>query len=145
MLFTYTDKIKPYVRMTQKGKWNDPQAREYMASKAALAQSLKGEMLLSGYRSIPAKVPFKVSLFYQAPNVYQFDLANVLKAVMDAAQGVVFPDDRWCIQAQTTKGRGPYVLSFEVRLLNQELEPIAHLLPAIEAAYENLIYAQRSE
>lgn len=145
MQFTYPDKIKPYVRMTQRGKWVDPQAREYMASKTRLALTLKQEMNISGYVPIPSKVPFVVSLTYQAPNVYQFDLDNVLKAVMDAAQGVVFPDDRWCVEVQhLTKQRGRYSLLLEIQPAQPELTQLLPLIPAIEAEFET-IYPQRPE
>lgn len=141
MLFTYADKIKPYVRMTQKGKWVDPQAREYMASKGQLAYAFRTQMLRYGYEPIPPKTPFAVSLHYQAPNLYQFDLDNVLKAVMDAANGLLFTDDRWCIEVRRlTKQRGPFALTFEVVLAELETRP---LLPAL--LVPQLTYAPRSE
>ncbi len=141
MLFTYTDKIKPYVRMTQKGKWVDPQAREYLASKGQLASALRFQMLRYVWDPIPAKTPFAISLHYQAPNIFQFDLDNVLKAVMDAANGLIFPDDRWCVEVRRlTKQRGPFALTFEVVPAELEKTPLipAFLIPS-------LTYAQRSE
>lgn len=141
MLFTYAEKIKPYVRMTQKGKWMDPQAREYMASKNQLAYALRTQMLRYGYEPILPKTPFAVSLHYQAPNIFQFDLDNVLKAVMDAANGIVFTDDRWCVDfRRQTKRRGPFALTFEVVLAELETSP---LIPAL--LIPQLTYAQRSE
>lgn len=141
MLFTYTDKIKPYVRMTQKGKWVDPQAREYMNSKGQLASVLRFQMLRYVWEPIPPKTPFAVSLTYQAPNVFQFDLDNVFKAVMDAANGICFSDDRWCVEVRRlTKQRGPFALSFEVVPAEIEKTPLipVYLTPS-------LTYAQRSE
>lgn len=141
MLFTYTDKIKPYVRMTQKGKWSDPQAREYLASKSQLAYAFRTQMLRYGYEPFPAKTPFGVSLTYQAPNIFQFDLDNILKAVMDAANGVVFTDDRWCIKVRDmNKQRGPFALTFELTPATLETRPP---MPAILTP--SITYAQRSE
>lgn len=141
MLFTYADKIKPYVRMTQKGKWVDPQAREYMASKSQLAYAFRTQMLRHAYEPIPAKTPFAISLHYQAPNIFQFDLDNVLKAVMDAANTIIFPDDRWCVDVRRqTKRRGPFALTFEVVSTELETGP---LIPAL--LNPQLTYAHRSE
>lgn len=141
MLFTYADKIKPYVRMTQKGKWMDPQAREYLASKGQLASAFRFQMLRYVWDPLPAKTPFAISLHYQAPNIFQFDLDNILKAVMDAANGIIFPDDRWCVDfRRQTKRRGSYALTFEVVLAELETSP---LVPAL--LIPQLTYAQRSE
>lgn len=138
MEFTYEAKIKPYVRMTQKGKWSDPQAREYMRSKAALAHAIKAQMLER--KPIPEKTPFTTLIIYQAPNAFQFDSDNLLKAVLDAAQGILFPDDRWGVDERVIKTRGPYRLYFEV----QACPDYKVIFPNQAAAFDGT-YAHRSE
>ena len=53
-------------------------------------------MLKNNWTPILPKTPFWVMLHYEVVNrLYTWDLDNVLKAVNDAAQNAVFPDDRW--------------------------------------------------
>lgn len=92
--FTYNRKIIPYVRMTQRGKYVKEDAIKYLASKENLAWFLKEE--LKGSATIPDKTPFEIRIMYFAPNVFQFDIDNIVKAVLDAAQGIVFKNDCWC-------------------------------------------------
>lgn len=121
MHFRYTEKVVPYVRMTQRGKFVKANAQAYLASKAALSLALKNQMQHKGLTCLPKQRPFRVVLSYSAPNAYQFDLDNSIKAVLDAAQGVVFPDDRWCqcLEAYKTKGRA-YQLNLVLSLSEEE-------------------------
>lgn len=119
MYLRYTEKVTPYVRMTQRGKFVKANAQEYLLSKYALALSLKNQMQIKEINSLPGQTPFAIVLNYTAPNVYQFDLDNLVKAVLDAAQGVVFPDDRWCQSISASKARGrDYQLNLTVQRLD---------------------------
>lgn len=97
--FELTGKIKPYVRMTQKGKFirvrngKPTQAAEYLDSKAALQWQFKAQMV---GREPFGREPLCVSItvFYQG-GFHNHDLDNVIKAILDAMNGIVYPDDRW--------------------------------------------------
>jgi len=95
MRLEITGKIKPYVRMTQRGKWVKPDAQEYLASKAAIQYKLKNQMAIQRLAPFPPQTPLKISLSFRLPTPHRCDLDNLIKAVLDAAQGVVFKDDRW--------------------------------------------------
>ena len=68
MLFIIYDlKIKPYVRMTQKSKFYDPQAKEYLASKEALSWEFKRIMQQYNFEMLP-KVPIKAEITIWVPS-----------------------------------------------------------------------------
>lgn len=92
--FELTGRFKPYVRMTQKSKFADPEAKAYLASKDALGFQMLQQMVASGWELIPRGIPLGVLIVIQ-PVLHNRDLDNEIKAVLDAAQGVVFEDDRW--------------------------------------------------
>ena len=89
--------VKPYVRMTQKGKWSSPQAQEYLASKTNLAFKIKKAMQEFCYEQMPAQTPLFVSatVYVHTSQGHRADLDNILKAILDACNGIAFPDDRW--------------------------------------------------
>lgn len=93
--FTLTGKIKPYVRMTRRGKWVNPDAQEYLASQEALGYQLKQQMNARGWQILPAKTPLAVELSIATDKVHVSDLDNTLKAVCDSANKIVYPDDCW--------------------------------------------------
>jgi Holliday junction resolvase RusA-like endonuclease len=90
LLFTYLGHVKPYVRMTKNGKWVDPQAQQYIANQTEIKYSLKGQMT----GEIFDKVPICISgaIFSKSR---KGDLDNIVKAVLDAMQGIVFTNDLW--------------------------------------------------
>ena len=95
MFFILRGDIKPYVRMTQRGKYIRVQAREYLASKDSLAWQMKIQMEQHGWRMFQ-KTPLMVSmLFLESRGLHRRDLDNEEKAVLDAANMVVYIDDRW--------------------------------------------------
>ena len=91
--FTIKGKIKPYVRMTQRGKWSNPQAQEYLANQ----DDIRWQLARQGRPALlPAKTPLNVSLVFTFPGGWHnADLDNQIKAVLDAAKGIVWQDDRW--------------------------------------------------
>jgi len=99
MRFELTGKIKPYVRMTQRGKFvrtrngKLTQAAEYLDSKTALQWQFKAQMM--GHEPF-GREPLCVSItvFYRG-GYHNHDLDNVIKALLDAMNGIVYADDRW--------------------------------------------------
>lgn len=94
VVFKLESKPTPYVRMTQRGKFVKPAAQRYLNSKAALAWQMRQQM---GDRALFGKEPLKVeiSFCYASGADHRRDLDNEVKAVLDAANGVVWEDDRW--------------------------------------------------
>lgn len=87
--------VMPYVRMTQKGKWK-PQAQKYLASQGQLRLLLQNQMQ-HGLQPIPDKTPFYLRVVFYEPVIrHNRDVDNMVKAVLDAAQGICFVNDMWC-------------------------------------------------
>ncbi len=94
--FTIEGKIKPYVRMTQRSKYCDPQAIEYLASQEEVGWVLRMQMSTNGWDLLPLGGPISVSVVFTFPGAWHnADLDNQIKAVLDAAKGIVWHDDRW--------------------------------------------------
>lgn len=91
---TYRGPFKPYVRMTQRGKWCDPEAQEYLASQAALKAALQEQ--LGDRPMLPARTPLGVDIVIaRVGGLHNRDIDNEGKALLDALSGVALPDDRW--------------------------------------------------
>jgi crossover junction endodeoxyribonuclease RusA len=92
--------IKPYVRMTQRGKYVNKQAQQYLASKGRLSARIREQMNLQGKDMMPAGTPLKVVIRLYAPTNpgHKADLDNQVKAILDACNKTAFPDDRWVDQ-----------------------------------------------
>jgi Holliday junction resolvase RusA-like endonuclease len=93
--FTLTGKITPTVRMTRRGKWTSQRAQEYLASQEALRYQLKQQMRDNGWKVLPAKTPLAVELSIGTDKMHTADLDNLLKAALDSANKIVYPDDCW--------------------------------------------------
>ena len=109
--------IKPYVRMTQRGKYVSEQAQEYLASKAGLQEAIQAAMLEQGYAMLPAQTPLWVCIEVTVPSSqgHRADLDNILKAVLDACNGVAFPDDRWVDDISIVRKIGPPYLGIDIQ------------------------------
>ena len=95
MRFVIDGWIKPYVRMTQRGKWKSRDAQEYLTNKAAISWQLKCQMA-DAWVIWPEGTPLAVTLRFEIPRKLHYcDLDNLVKAVLDAAQTVLFADDRY--------------------------------------------------
>jgi len=102
MRFIIKGKIKPYVRMTQRGKFVKKDAQEYLAWKDKAGYQLKQQaqavtnpaldMLPLFVRGIPLSV--YIYLLVDG-GLHYCDIDNCAKAILDAAQGIIFEDDRW--------------------------------------------------
>lgn len=86
--------IKPYVRMTQRSRYSEPQAIEYIASRNRLRDDMRTLMLANHWQMIPRGVPMEVGIIIGWCRHNQ-DLDNIVKAVLDAANGVIYADDCW--------------------------------------------------
>ena len=86
--------IVPYVRMTQRSKHADPRARRYLAAQQALKIQLRQQMTEKDEHEPLTREPLEVFLAFWWVNHRQ-DLDNLVKAILDAASGIVWADDRW--------------------------------------------------
>ena len=117
MNFTILGKIKPYLRMTQRSKIVDPQAQEYLASKMAIGLQLKQQM--AGQEMFP-RVHLSTDILFCGPDTHHAtrDLDNLVKAIHDSAQGIVYPDDCWIAELSARRQEGPeYITYMKVVLL----------------------------
>jgi len=94
MKFYLLGRFKPYVRMTQRSKWVDKEALAYLASKDVMANQVREQMQQHGWEMIPRGRPLWVEIDVLRTR-HNRDLDNEIKAILDAAQGVAFEDDRW--------------------------------------------------
>ena len=78
-------RIKPYVRMTQRSKWTDPQAQEYLAEREALQISIKAQMAANGWEMLPASTPLCIKIWLGAC-LHNRDIDNEEKAILDAME-----------------------------------------------------------
>ncbi len=88
--------VKPYVRMTQRSKYVNKYAIAYRNNQAAFKLLVQNEMQLREIERIPVHVPFSIVINFFQPVLHKCDLDNQVKAVLDACQGIVFPNDYWC-------------------------------------------------
>ena len=95
MHFEIIGRVIPYVRMTQRSKYKDPQAKRYLAWKEAFGWELKAHMNALDYEMILKPIPLHIGVIYYLAEDRRtrFDLSNVIKGVEDAAQGIVFEND----------------------------------------------------
>jgi len=89
--------IKPYVRMTQRGKYSSPQAKEYLTSKTYLQLKYRESLVKNGYEMLPGQTPLRAVITVTVPQAqgHRADLDNIIKACLDAGNLVLYPDDRW--------------------------------------------------
>ena len=104
--------IVPYVRVGQE-RWTK-RARDYFASKDNIGLAIKLQMLASGAQPIPDRTAFSLKATFTLPGLYKCDTDNLLKAVLDALQGVVYRDDRYCVRVEAEKKRGKAFALIEV-------------------------------
>lgn len=121
-LVIYTDLLQPYVRMTQKSMYINKYAKIYLASKAKLKELMLYEIKdklnytstkkakaglhtfdVETYYAIPDKTPFRIYATVNYPKgklKRKQDIDNILKALLDAGNELIYNDDRWCDAAQ---------------------------------------------
>ena len=107
MHFIIKRKIKPAVRMTQRSKYVDEDAQEYLASKDDIGYQLKNQMQHNGWAMLPDETPLVLLVEFTLPGWLQkADLSNQIKTVEDAAQGIVYANDRWIDGIWATRRSG---------------------------------------
>lgn len=94
--FTITGHIMPYVRMTYRGKLVNPRAIAYRASQERIGWQLSEQMMEQGWFMLPERTPLLARLSFRlTERLHCSDIDNQAKAVIDAAQGIVFRNDLW--------------------------------------------------
>lgn len=93
--------VVPYTRMTQRGKYVKPDAIRYLqAQKDIKTLMMLAKRNLECYEDyyVPEKTAFVVGVQFYNPKLHYCDLDNLCKAILDAGQGVLYKDDRYCDQ-----------------------------------------------
>ena len=93
--------VVPYTRMTRNGVWRED-AQRYLASKTALSLQMRAQMAEYGWTMYPARTPLQVRIAF-GWCVHTHDLSNLLKAVEDAANKIIWSDDRWIDRIETSR------------------------------------------
>lgn len=112
--YTLPETWTPYVRMTQRSMHADPQAQKYLAEKFVIGHSLKRQ-IDGDCPALPRSTPLAVHLEIAGAD-HGRDLDNEAKAILDVAQGIVYPDDRWIDHITATRGAGDESRLTESRL-----------------------------
>jgi Holliday junction resolvase RusA-like endonuclease len=118
MIFTLKGKFQPYTRRTHQGRHSE-RAKAYHASQNEIGWQLKRQMAMHGWEMLAERTPLGVKgRIVMKSALHRPDLDNQAKALLDAAQGIVFKDDRWIDEAHWTRELGNEditVLRIEVR------------------------------
>ena len=112
--FVIEHKIVPYTRTTQAMKFVDPRYHKYRYSQDDLRRYFANAMAVNDWPILERK-PIQVAIVIHLTKVnHKTDLDNQVKAVIDAAQGVVFPWDGWIdgLYASRRKARRDRVILF---------------------------------
>ncbi len=97
--------IVPYVRMTRRGKFVLERPMRYMASQDAIRYQCIERMREQGWEMLPSQTRLfvKITVFPARKVHHKQDLDNILKAILDAMQGVVFSNDLWVDQINISR------------------------------------------
>ena len=70
---------------------------KYIVSQSAIEIQYANQMALNDWEILPARTPLSISIlvFMPANHLHCQDADNQLKALIDAAKGIVFPSDMW--------------------------------------------------
>lgn len=100
MEFTIRGRIVPYVRMTQRSKWTDPRAVAYLDSQKSIRWQLQQQMVEHAWEMLPTQTSLGIEMDFDiGKQMHKCDWDNMVKAVQDAAQGIVFANDCWIDEA----------------------------------------------
>lgn len=105
--------IVPYVRMTRRGKYVREDAQRYLESQTALRVQMRMQMTRLGYVMAQGQTPLFVELYFGWIS-HRCDLDNLVKACLDAMNGVVYPDDRWVDMVKALRHDGDGMLRINV-------------------------------
>ena len=85
--------IVPYTRMTQGSLWTE-RSKRYLASQDALRVQMQAGMARNGWKPYQKGLPLQVRIVF-GWRLHNRDIDNEAKAILDAAKGILFDDDRW--------------------------------------------------
>lgn len=108
----YDGEVVPAVRMTARGKWL-PRAQRYLAANVAMAMAFKAQMHTQGHEPF-GRVPLMVCITITDKRGHICDVDNLAKAVLDAANGIVWKDDRWIDMLYVVRDVGEPCVILEV-------------------------------
>jgi len=109
--------VKPYVRMTQRSRYANVEAREYLESRNTLKDAMRALMLSNHYEMFVRGVPLYVMIRARWCRHNQ-DLDNIVKAVLDAGNGIIYEDDCWIDAISAYRSSGGEDLYLAVWPLN---------------------------
>ena len=93
--FTLKGYIVPYTRVRSRG-WQSAVGKRYYTSQEKIGWRLKLQMRENDWDMLPESTPLWASIIiHRAGGLHTCDLDNQVKAIMDAAQGIVFKNDLW--------------------------------------------------
>lgn len=99
--------VVPYVRMTQRGKWVRPEALRYRANQETWRGHYADQMIYLDLEPLPERTPLRFDIDLTIPRgLHYCDLDNLYKALADAANGILFPDDRWIDAHRAVRRQG---------------------------------------
>jgi Holliday junction resolvase RusA-like endonuclease len=93
--------IVPYTRMTQGSLWTE-RSKRYLASQYRLRVQMQVVMAASGLQMYQKGIPLRVRIHF-GWCLHNRDIDNEAKAVLDAAKGILFADDRWVDEIVATR------------------------------------------
>jgi len=93
--------VVPYTRMTRRALWTDT-AQRYLASQTALSLQMRAQMADHGWMMYPKGLPLQLRIAF-GWCVHTHDLSNLLKAVEDAGNRIIWADDRWIDRIETSR------------------------------------------
>lgn len=103
-MFTYInipEAVVPYVRMTQRGKWQ-ARPREYLSNQQLLKWYLN-QQCDTDEHEMYNRIPLRVAVRFEVTRLHKGDLDNLLKAVLDACEGIIYSNDCWIDSIITTR------------------------------------------
>ena len=93
--FTLKGYIVPYTRVRNRG-WQSAVGKRYYTSQEKIGWRLKLQMRENDWEMLPESTPLWASvIIHRAGGLHTCDLDNQVKAILDAAQGIVFKNDLW--------------------------------------------------
>jgi hypothetical protein len=147
--FTFVYPVIPYVRMTQRGKYVSSRAQKYLNSQVAIKEYMRervGELESKGldlfpyiveeklgnltaeveyWFPVPPRASFTVEinfLYHPEKEHHYCDIDNMIKAMMDAGNMILYVDDRWCDGISATRDHADMIFCKDKKTIQVEME-----------------------